>query len=499
MEMQSGAARCARLVAVACVLAVLGGCGSFGLYKGYAAAPIDITGKETAYDRLDKAIRDRTSAAKECFADQYKPGSTTADCAGLRNQVISYLMAESVALCVVHVSEIYGKEAGFNIATGSIASLTSGFAAISPGSRAATLSAISSFTSAERALVNESVYKNLLTTAIATKIEQSRATLGKTLINRKKEPYKDYRIEDAIYDVIDYHHACSFYKGMELALAEGTNTNPATKLALLETQAQALAQQIDVRAQALGMDANARKTLLSGNNASGDPVLKGLIARYDAIQQQILTGIKPANPPKKDAAGSGGGSLSEVPGLDFGADDVVNPLATLVSAEAAVKKSAAGVVEAVKEQAKADGKKELPDAYLKAVAQAGTNFASQFRTGLLATVHPTNGAIARALKTFHDAQRDYLVKVVALTDSLQHKQDKVDLVAVVSKAGLALQDLQQKVAKCQAAATRKLDDFAKAEVDGIKKLDDANAQKLAKIISASAPAWAAADGTACLN
>lgn len=495
-------ARLARLCCASGLAAVLAGCGKMGFYQGYAAKPIDVSERRTVYDKIETAVRARTKASADCFPDQYQPGQASVDCKGVRNQVIAYLMAESVELCRDHVSEIYGTEAGFNIATGSIAALTSGFAAISPGSRAQSLAAISSFTSAERALVNESVYKNLLTTAIATKIEQQRGTLGKALLAKKSESYANYRIDDAIYDVIDYHHACSFYKGMELALAEGTNTNPATKLAALEVQSQALAQQIDIRAQALRMDEASRRSLLDPKAAIGEPILKALVDRYQAIQQQILTGIAPAAPatarrPAEDAVPAGAVTPEE---------GATNPLAGLAAAEDRLRKSSADVAAATKALADAE-KKVLPDGYLRAVEEAVGALASQFNRELLGAgkagdPDPAKGAIAKAIKTFHDAQTSYLLQRSRLDlTQVDGRAKERELAYAVRSTLLEVQHMQDRVALCEAVARERVATFRSQELAVLKAKSSEELAKVGKadLPLAAKPAWTGADATNCMK
>lgn len=490
------------LAVFAAALLLLSGCQQFGAYKGYSAAPIDVSQKDTTYDRLDNAIKVRTPGIDSCFAEKYRTGGVDADlCYGLRNQVISYLMAESISLCTRHVSEIYGNEAGFNIATGSIAAFTSGVASVSVGTGAKTLSAISSFASAERSLVNESVYRNLLTTAIATKIEQSRATLGKALLGRKSQPYGDYRIEDAIYDVIDYHHACSFYKGMELALSEGTNTNPASKLASLETKAQALAQQIDTRAVALKMDDASRKALLDakGAAATGDPILKALVDQFQAVQHEIQT-VNQAPAPAANKAASPAGNAGTA-NLDAGGGAAVNPLAALSSSDTRLKTGAKAVSEAVKTQA-AQGSKTLNPAYVKAVDAAATAFAAGYHGELLGAGKlgdPGGGAIAAKMKAYSDAQSKYVIGTSTLNlQALNDQKKELGLRTDVQTAALEVNDLQRKVNACDKAATDRLKNFSDLQLSVVK---DKNNDDLGKLTAAQGDplAWDSTSTAACLK
>lgn len=268
------------------------GCAKIGAYDGYAVKPLE--GSQT--DKLRSALTKSPEplVSQECF--KTKPSESTG-CVIQRNQAISFLMAESSNLCVEHIKSIYGNEAAFNIATGSLAVLTSGWAAISSGGQTKTLSALSAFASAERSLVNETIYKSMLTTAIGTKIEEARATKGKALLLHKKESYDDYRIEDAIYDVIDYHESCSFYYGLQKALKEGTQATPEARRHQLEIQRQNLEQQM------LAYSAKINTTKKGVPATSADPVLDSMLRRYRVLNQEIeaLSDFQPTN--RQEAGG----------------------------------------------------------------------------------------------------------------------------------------------------------------------------------------------------
>lgn len=284
-----GSASLRNLVAGLAIALLATGCAD--PYKGYAVQPLEGTRLEKLRQSLTetddkKGIKPLVSL--ECFKT---PTSSQAECASQRNQAISFLMAESNNLCVEHIKSIYGNEAAFNIATGSISALSAGWASISSGGQVKTLSALSAFASAERSLVNETIYKSMLTTAIGTKIEESRATKGKALLLRKKESYKDYRIEDALYDIIDYHESCSFYYGLQKALKEGTQATPEARRHQLEIQRQNLEQQM------LAYRAKISPTSKGIPTTSDDLVLDSMIKRYRALDLEIeaLSGFQQTN------------------------------------------------------------------------------------------------------------------------------------------------------------------------------------------------------------
>ncbi|ROH84452.1 hypothetical protein ED236_11015 [Pseudomethylobacillus aquaticus] len=171
-----------------------------------------------------------------------KTGTPEVDC---KTEAVNKAMMQSIHLCTEHVSSIYGNEAAFNISTGTLAALTSGWAAISTGGQASTLSAISAFTSSGKSLVNETVYKNMITTAIATKISEVRATKGSAL--RQTLTTGQSSLSQLDYDLLDFHQSCSFMTGLELALKEGTETSPVSKLMQLEQRKLQLQNLLGVR------------------------------------------------------------------------------------------------------------------------------------------------------------------------------------------------------------------------------------------------------------
>jgi len=204
---------------------------------------------------------------------------------------MSVLMAESVGLCTEHLNSIYGREASFNIATGSLAALASGFAAVSTGGQASSLSALSAFASAERALVNETIYKSMLTTAIGTKISQIREEKGKALLLRKRDAFDSYGMEDAIFEVLAFHESCSFRVGLQVALAEGTQTTPAVKRAQLEARAIQLRNQIETYTRDQSGPRADRTMNADGKPNTTDPILSGWLEEYTVVSRAIVTSL----------------------------------------------------------------------------------------------------------------------------------------------------------------------------------------------------------------
>lgn len=257
-------------------------CGTLDfLHTGYSASPLDLQTDRS--ENLKKNLETRVTGINDCFA----ASTAAADCKAKRNQAIAVLMADSVRLCAEHMNSIYGREAAFNIATGSLAALASGLAAISPEARASTLSAISAFATSERALVNESIYKTMLTTAIGTKISQLREQKGAALFRRKAETLDSFGVDEAISEVLAFHETCSFRVGLQTALAEGTQTTTETKRQQLEGRAAQLMNQIAAYAKLKGIEKNPYTIDKDGKSASDDAVLQSLVNQYLAVSHAI--------------------------------------------------------------------------------------------------------------------------------------------------------------------------------------------------------------------
>lgn len=203
-----------------------------------------------------------------------------------RNRKISQCMQKSIEMCTEEMKKIYGNEAAFNIASGTIATLTSGWAAISTGGHASTLSAISAFSSGERSLVNETVYKNILTHAVGTKISEMRELKGNAIQSKlKNSDIYTYPMWQAMNDLYDYHQSCSFYLGLQVALKEGTDNTIQSKINNLEAKSQSLANQI------LAYTGGNKDTFNNGTNSIKDPILRHLLQEFDEVNSK-LTSLK---------------------------------------------------------------------------------------------------------------------------------------------------------------------------------------------------------------
>jgi len=254
------------LVGVLLLLSVTG-CSIFGLqntlYSDYGVGELKVD-QNSASVKLQKAITKSGSEGlvdPNCFTALADP-MKAASCKHQRNTAIAVLLNASDDMCQVHLKTIFGNEASFNIISGTIYNLATGLATGISGLTAKTaLSAVALFASAERSLVNETIYKNLLVTAVTTKIREARdAKAAPMLAENWAKDTDSYPMLRVMRDVIDYHYTCSFMFGLEKALKEGTQPAVDSKKMKLEQEIQLLELQLIHRTSILkdlGMSATA--------------------------------------------------------------------------------------------------------------------------------------------------------------------------------------------------------------------------------------------------
>ncbi len=309
------------LLAGLCGLVAVGGCAQFWS-KGYGVEELSFN-VDGDSNRLQAALTRKTDPTTKvttglvdagCFNVPVDAGMESA-CLQQRNAAVAALVKASEDMCQVHLKSIYGNDAYYNIMTGTVATFFSGAAAIAGSASAkSALAAISTFSNAERSLINETVYKNMLVTATSKKIRETRDTRAAALMSPATfgKSTAQYPMVLAVHDVVRYHYSCSFMQGLELALQEGTDSGIDAKKARLENEKRTIELALDNRV-----------AMLSGAQRSGelatDKSVAGYKARIEAIEAQLLvlvrlqtpgggTEDKPAvgAPPKADA-----GSLSK--------------------------------------------------------------------------------------------------------------------------------------------------------------------------------------------
>lgn len=242
----------------------------------------------TPSEKIIKSAQSEEILDKDCI--EKKDNNPSKSCMIARNRITASLISESIQICAQHLNGIYGNEAAFNISSGGLATLSSAFAAISSGGTASLLSAISTTASGGRALVNETVYKNMITTAVATKITEDRQQRANEILSKSQKPTSEYPIESAIIDALRFHESCSFRNGLELALKEGTQTTKETKISQskarllqIENEIQAYQKANNITPDQFKIDQTDAASTKNIINGLSDPILR---LKYQTLLQE---------------------------------------------------------------------------------------------------------------------------------------------------------------------------------------------------------------------
>ena len=218
---------------LAIAITSLAGCASLesSVYSGYAAAPMDSSALRP-YTALVAALQkgpDNPGGWIEpaCFAS---PVVDATGCRVARNQAVAVLAIASADLCLKHRQSIYGRDASANVALGTFTNLFAGAAAVAGTEAAKTLyAALALFSNSERSLVNETVYKQMIVTAVDQKIVDTMDAKGLALDEALKKGMDEFGMHQALRQVADLHASCSFMTGLRLALSEGTRASNTKK------------------------------------------------------------------------------------------------------------------------------------------------------------------------------------------------------------------------------------------------------------------------------
>ncbi|MFB2863074.1 hypothetical protein [Aeromonas sp. MdU4] len=191
--------------------------------EGYAIDPL----KPAGSGFLDSAMALCDTSATPPVVNEFEGknhSSALCNTKEKRNAAISSLMIASEEQCLVHRRHIYGNEAVANGTLGTFTNIFAGAAAVvTPETTKSILAALALFTNSERSLMNETVYKQMLVTAVDKKIVEQRQAKAEKILGEMNDPVDKYTFEQATFDVMDFHSSCSFMEGLRLALEEGTN------------------------------------------------------------------------------------------------------------------------------------------------------------------------------------------------------------------------------------------------------------------------------------
>jgi hypothetical protein len=264
----------------------LSGCASIAqdrLYRDYAAKSLskDAT---ASYVTLTTALqagqgpegKDAPLVPSACFGVRIE-AAQAATCTAQRNQAIAALVIGSDELCVDHRKTIYGNEASWNISLGTLTNLFAGAAAVVTAEKSKTLlAALALFSNSERSLINETVYKQMLITAVDRKIVEMRDTRMQAVYVALKQDINAYTMHEALRDVIALHSTCSFMNGLQKALEEGTQAGAAQRILRLKASLQSATTELA-----------ALSALPDKEQAGRKPYADGLAARITAISTAL--------------------------------------------------------------------------------------------------------------------------------------------------------------------------------------------------------------------
>ena len=224
-----------RIYQCAFALFMLSGCSAYndkvddfadGAFRMYVAKPLYETDGDTSKIRpslLDVVIKKEGSNQGIIDEGCYTFNESNEElCKQQRNIAISTLMLTSEEICVKHRRNIYGNEAGSSLFFGTLTNVFSGTATVvSPATTKSIFAALSFFTNAERSLVNETIYKQMMVSAIDNKIVSKRDESARDIVANLGKPIDQYSVAQAMYDVSAFHNKCSFMEGLRYALVEG--------------------------------------------------------------------------------------------------------------------------------------------------------------------------------------------------------------------------------------------------------------------------------------
>lgn len=133
-----------------------------------------------------------------------------------RNDVQERILAASVQRCGQYKSFIKSIDSRSNFALGTLTTAVGGAGAIFSGVSSA-LSATAAAISGIRAEFNQNYFANQTIQVLTTGMETRRAALYEAILDCQKLDYKDYPVQAAVKDAMEYHASCSLITGLEVA------------------------------------------------------------------------------------------------------------------------------------------------------------------------------------------------------------------------------------------------------------------------------------------
>jgi hypothetical protein len=175
-----------------------------------------------------------TKFRKDCSAPV--ASNTIDSCRMWRNSVQDRLVAASNAICREYKSGLQQEHANVNLIFGGASTVLGGVGAmISAVGAARIFSGASAISSGLRAEYNQDLYAMLATEVVTKAIDKTRADALKDIDARQNSVLRNYTLERAIADAIEYHSRCSLVAGLQEAAAAVSQSDNVGLKALNQT------------------------------------------------------------------------------------------------------------------------------------------------------------------------------------------------------------------------------------------------------------------------
>ncbi|MBF0186234.1 MAG: hypothetical protein HQM06_17840, partial [Magnetococcales bacterium] len=249
-------------------------------------------------DALKKDLKTNGSSNDYCFKPpaQSEQKDWAYTCKPHRKTIAYIMLQASNDLCEAHLRTIYGNDAAYNLFFGSLTNILAGSATIVGGAQTKSiLAGLAALSSAERSLINETVYRSIVVPNVVKKINQTRKQEVSNLIaGLDSKTIELEPMDKTISDIVEIHSHCSFMHGLQLAFEEGAQDGAALKLAKLEQQRTLLLAQLDARESFVRS---------KGTLTTDDPIYSKWKVEFDTISNQILA-MKQVESPGKGGSGN---------------------------------------------------------------------------------------------------------------------------------------------------------------------------------------------------
>ncbi|HEY7811563.1 MAG TPA: hypothetical protein VIA98_14440 [Allosphingosinicella sp.] len=235
----------------------------------------------TAYELAANALPGATNDARQVYA---------------RNRLAALLVKHADDVCVLEKGRIVGREGALNFGLGTATTALSTAASLVSGEVAKSiLAGGAAFTSSTRAHAAESFYRNQVTQAINAAMDGEREKVRGQIAEGREKSIALFTVDDTIRLVNQYHHACSYERGLQLLVKaavnqEGFNSIAANRAAASQATALVFKKYAAERELATTTDADRKK------------YLQDLIKKYDAQIDGVTT------PPGEGGTGTGTGT-----------------------------------------------------------------------------------------------------------------------------------------------------------------------------------------------